>query len=115
MDATLLELCFTHASSLFPPKPLTSPDPTLSLAFILPHLPPTLPVFPLMSPAVSTLVCCRTLPSFPFPLFPPRLFLPTFPPPRPPAPHRREKASSLSSLFAWELILTPGYSPADER
>lgn len=66
MDATPLELCFTHASSLFLSKPLTSPDPTLSLAFILPHLPPTLPVFPLMSPAVSTLACCRTLPSFPF-------------------------------------------------
>lgn len=62
MDATRVELCFPPPA---PPssrwKPLTSTDSTLSLAFIPPHLPPTLPSsFPIS--AQSTPVCCHTLP-----------------------------------------------------
>lgn len=61
----------------------------------------SLPVFPLMSPAPSPPVCCRTLPPH----------LPRLPPP----PILHQCRSSLSRLFACELIPTPGYSPADER
>lgn len=98
---------------LFLSKPLTSTDPTLSTQLSF-HpsssslsFPPTLPVFPLVSPAVSLPVSSCTPPS-PHLLFCLHFFIPT-------APYWKEKAPSLSSVFASELILTRGYSPEDER
>lgn len=109
-----------HLPLLFPSKPITSADPTLSLAFILSHLPfpspPTFPIFP-----INVFHCFISSCLFLHPLllllllflFAHPLFCLHFFPPA--APYWRGETSSLSSLFASELILTPGYSPADER
>lgn len=103
MDATLVELCFTHAH-LHPPAPPFWVEAPHSERFHtqLSFHPSSssshsLPVFPLMSPAPPAPIRSRTL----------HLHLPSTP-----HLHRR---SSLSRLFACQLIPTPGYSPADER
>lgn len=117
---SLNSLSHFHLPLLFISKPVTSAYPTLSVAFILSHLPfpppLTFPIFPINVSHCFISSCLFLHPLLLllrlFFLAHPLFCLHFFPPA---APYWRGETSSLSSLFASELILTPGYSPADER